>query len=51
LKRVCIIRETPNGQTQKFKLNLKVILQGKPAVPFALQPLDIIYVPEKFTWY
>lgn len=51
LKRVTVIRETANGQTQKFRLNLDEPLHGRTTQPFVLQPLDIIYVPEKFTWY
>lgn len=51
LKRVTVIREAPDGKTEKFKLNLKAIMQGKPATPFALQPYDVLFVPERFTWY
>jgi polysaccharide export outer membrane protein len=51
LKKVKIIRENGNGQTEQFVLNLDDVLKGKPAKPFILKPMDSIYVPEKFMWY
>lgn len=50
LKAVRIIRQE-NGRTEYHSVNLKVLLQGKPAESFALKPSDIIYVPERFTWF
>jgi hypothetical protein len=51
LKDVIVIRTTDDGNTQRFKLDLnKVLKHGEPSDPFTLQPLDIIYVPEKFSW-
>jgi polysaccharide export outer membrane protein len=51
LKKVVVIRENENGKTERFKLNLNELFQGKPFEPFTLKPMDKIYVPEKFTWF
>ena len=51
LKKVTVVRENENGQTERFKLNLDAVLKGKPAPPFTLKPMDAIYVPEKFMFY
>ena len=48
LKSVMIIRE---GEGQNHRLNLKLPLQNKKSEPFMLKPGDIIYVPEKFSWF
>jgi len=50
LKSVRVIRQE-DGEMKNFKLNLKLALEGKEAKPFNLKPADIIYVPEKFTWF
>jgi protein involved in polysaccharide export with SLBB domain len=51
LKNITIIRITDTGDTQRFKLNVhKILKRGERADPFVLQPLDIIYVPQKFQW-
>lgn len=50
LKSVRIIRQEGN-EIKNFQVNLKLPLQGKPSEPFPLKPADIIYVPEKFTWF
>lgn len=50
LKSVRVIRQE-NGEMKNYKLNLKLALEGKEAQPFDLKPADIIYVPEKFTWF
>lgn len=50
LKNVRVIR-TENGQTQHITLNLKGVLQGNAADTFKLKPSDIVYVPEKFSWF
>jgi polysaccharide export outer membrane protein len=51
LKKIVIIRESENGQTERFKLNLDDVMKGKPTVPFILKSMDKIYVPEKFSWF
>lgn len=50
LKTVVVIRQEKSGTT-KFTLNLKSAMAGAPGKPFYLKPSDIIYVPEKFTWF
>jgi len=50
LKDVVVIRQEGN-QTRNYTLNLKLIMDGKSSDPFYLKPADIIYVPEKFSWF
>ncbi len=50
LKAVTVLRQE-NGQQHHYKLNLKGMIKGEPVEPFKLKPSDIIYVPEKFTWF
>jgi polysaccharide export outer membrane protein len=50
LKGVMIIRQE-NGQLKNYSLNLKQVMEGKRSEPFYLKPSDIIYIPEKFTWF
>ena len=49
-KNVLVIRHE-NGGVKNFKLNLKNALLGKPTEPFSIKPHDIIYVPEKFSFF
>lgn len=50
MKKVLVIRRE-NGEVKNFRLNLKGALDGKPIEPFSIKPHDIIYVPEKFSWF
>lgn len=50
LKTVTVIRQE-NGQVRHFYVNLKEVLNGKPGDTFPLKPSDIVYVPERFTWF
>ena len=50
LKDVTVIRQE-GDQTRKYILNLKQVMEGKVSTPFYLKPADIIYVPEKFSWF
>jgi len=50
LKAVVVIRQE-GDHVQKFKLDLKKVMDGKAGAPFYLKPGDTIYVPEKFTWF
>jgi polysaccharide export outer membrane protein len=50
LKAVVVIRQEGN-QTKKYNLNLKRVMDGEVSEPFYLKPSDIIYVPEKFSWF
>jgi len=47
---VVVIRNE-GGQTKNTTLNLKLVLEGKQNRAFFLKPSDIIYVPEKFSWF
>jgi polysaccharide biosynthesis/export protein len=50
LKNVEVIRQEGN-RTKNYRLNLKQVMEGKESEPFFMKPGDIIYVPEKFSWY
>ena len=50
LKAVVVVR-TEEGRVKNYTLNLKLALEGKQSEPFYLKPSDIIYVPEKFSWF
>lgn len=50
LKGVKVIRHE-GGQTRNYVLNLKRVLNGEPGEPFYLKPADIVYVPERFSWF
>lgn len=50
LKAVTVIRHE-DGKTQNYTLNLRNVLKGQSAEPFYLKPSDIVYVPERFTWF
>jgi polysaccharide export outer membrane protein len=50
LKSVTVIRRD-NGREERHTLNLKKALLGGGAQPFYLKPSDIIFVPERFTWF
>jgi len=50
MKAVVVIRQE-GDHVQKFKLDLKKVMDGKAGAPFYLKPGDTIFVPEKFTWF
>lgn len=50
LKAVIVVRQEKD-RTVRTTLNLKKALAGSPGQPFYLKPYDIVYVPERFTWY
>jgi len=50
LKDVRVIR-FENDHQQTYQLNLKLAMEGKQSEPFPLKPYDIVYVPERFTWF
>jgi polysaccharide export outer membrane protein len=49
-KAVVVVRQEKD-RTVRYKLNLKKALAGAEGEPFFLKPYDIIYVPERFTWF
>ena len=50
LKAVGVIRHK-DGRTEHHTLNLKRVLQGEQTESFDLKPHDIIFVPERFSWF
>jgi ribosomal protein L16 Arg81 hydroxylase len=40
-----------NGQAHHYVINLKRVLSGETSETFALKPGDILYVPQRFTWF
>ena len=50
LKSVRIIRRDGN-EVKHFTINLKAVMNGSENGTFPLKPSDIIYVPERFTWF
>ena len=50
LKNVSVIRQEGH-QTKNYNLNLKRIMDGQVSEPFYMKPSDIIFVPEKFSWF
>ena len=47
---VVVIRHE-EGRVKNYTLNLRLVLEGKQSKPFYLKPSDIVYVPERFTWF
>ena len=50
IHKVRVVRQS-NGKTERFVLDLQLVLDGKNTKPFYVRPNDIIFVPEKFTWF
>jgi polysaccharide biosynthesis/export protein len=50
LRNVRVIR-SEDGVSKSYTLNLKMALNGNEDKPFYLKPSDIVYVPEKFSWF
>jgi polysaccharide export outer membrane protein len=50
LKAVVVIRQE-GDHVQRFKLDLKKVMDGNAGAPFYLKPGDTIYVPERFNWF
>lgn len=50
MEAVVVIRNE-DGKTKNYTLNLKQVLDGQSSEPFYLKPSDIIFVPEKFSWF
>jgi polysaccharide export outer membrane protein len=50
LGHVRVVRNEKAG-TKNYTLNLKQALEAKQSTPFYLKPSDIVYVPEKFSWF
>lgn len=50
MQAVKVVRQEAGG-TKNYILNLKHVLDGKSNESFYLKRSDIIYVPEKFSWF
>lgn len=50
LKNVIISRKS-KGQMEHFKVDLKSVISGQSNETFYLQPNDILFIPEKFSWF
>ncbi len=50
LKAVRVIRHE-GDRVENYTLNLKLVLDGKESKSFYLQPSDIVFVPERFSWF
>ena len=50
MHKVRVVRQA-DGKTERFVLDLQLVLDGKNTKPFYVRPNDIIFVPEKFTWF
>ena len=50
IHKVRVVRQE-DGKTERFVLDLQLVLDGKNTKPFYVRPNDIIFVPEKFTWF
>lgn len=50
MQNVKIVR-IENGRTRNFVINLKAALESDHADPFLLKRSDIVFVPEKFSWF
>jgi polysaccharide export outer membrane protein len=50
MQAVKVVRQEAGG-TRNYILNLKQVLDGKSSESFYLKRSDIIYVPEKFSWF
>jgi polysaccharide biosynthesis/export protein len=46
-----VVSRIENGQTRKYTINVQAVLEGKSTASFYLKPSDIVYVPEKFSWF
>jgi polysaccharide export outer membrane protein len=51
LRSVVVIRDLPSGKRERFTIDLARQLKGQPTLPFTLEPFDILYVPERFSWW
>ena len=45
------VTRNEQGHVKSYTLNLKLALEGKQSQPFYLKPCDIVYVPERFSWF
>jgi polysaccharide export outer membrane protein len=51
LKNVKVVRQNSDGTTRTYVLDLKKGLKGENSETFYLRPSDVVYVPERFSFY
>ncbi len=51
MKHVKVVRKGDDGTTKTFVVDLRAALSGDPGEPFYLRPSDVVYVPERFSFY
>jgi polysaccharide export outer membrane protein len=51
LRRVKVVRQRDDGTTRTYILNLSEALKGEEAQQFYMRPSDVVYVPERFSFY
>lgn len=49
-KAVRVIRQE-GGQVKNYPINMKALLEGAQTEPFYLKAHDMVYVPEKISWF
>lgn len=49
--RAVIVIRTDAQQTRRVTLDLQAVLDGREPQPFYLESYDIVYVPERFSWF
>ena len=50
MKSVRVLRQE-DGQMKNYLVNMKAVLEGGKTEPFYLKPNDVVYVPEKISWF
>ena len=51
LGKVKVVRKAEDGSTKTFFVDLRSALKGEPGEPLYLRPSDVVYVPERFSFY
>lgn len=49
--RAVVVIRTDDNQTRRMTLDLQAVLDGREPKPFYLESYDIVYVPERFSWF
>jgi polysaccharide export outer membrane protein len=49
--RAVVVTRQEGGQYKNYTVDLKLVLEGKQSEPFYLKPGDVVYVPERFSWF
>jgi protein involved in polysaccharide export with SLBB domain len=51
LRRVKVVRQRDDGTTYTYQRNVKAMLTGEDGEQFYLRPSDVVYVPERLSFY